>query len=336
MKFEKLKRKISAEIVADSINEQGHRITTMILTMPRFVLAELNTHRMLSKNSASSRAIPFKTMHGIVFNDPFIPIAFQKTHSGMQGTEYFLDEDAQIIEGMWVAGSAVSCVVAEDLDRKGVTKQLTNRMLEPYMWHKVLVTATEWDNFFGLRDHEDAEIHIAKLAGEALKAMNLSTPILLKPGEWHLPFGDTFEKDLLAKDAAELGITVADLKIAVAIARCARVSYNNFNGSQHDYIKDYGLFTKLFINQPIHASPSEHVAKCMTKKDYLCSLRGTIGEECLDLNSDTITFSISGNKDLFGWCRNFRGWIQYRTLLTNDTILDYHKLIKHDKRLPKL
>lgn len=144
--------KINAQIVADSINQQGDRITTMLVTFPRFILAELNTHRVMSKNSASSRAIPFKKMVESVTNNPFIPIAWQKEHSGMQGTEY-LNGDFMIKEAIatWLIARDKAIHEAKNLNRIGATKQLCNRLLEPFMWHTVLITSTEWENFFNLR-----------------------------------------------------------------------------------------------------------------------------------------------------------------------------------------
>ena len=146
--------KISAQIVADSKNEFGDRITTMLVTFPRYILAELNTHRMFSKNSASSRAIPFVKMLQSVKENPFIPIAWQKDHPGMQGTEYFTDE--QVIEDKlkyagWLEARDYAVMQAKYLSSVGLTKQLVNRLLEPFMWHTVLVTSTEWENFFALR-----------------------------------------------------------------------------------------------------------------------------------------------------------------------------------------
>ena len=144
--------KISATIVADSKNQQGDRITTMLLTYPRIIHAEMMTHRMLSKNSASSRAIPFKKMVESVQNDPFIPIAWQKEHKGMQGTEYFTDkEDIQRLEDLWVLQSKEAIKSAQSLNNLQTTKQLCNRLLEPFMWHTVLITGTEFSNFFELR-----------------------------------------------------------------------------------------------------------------------------------------------------------------------------------------
>lgn len=144
---------ISATIVADSINVQGNRITTFELVFPRFILAELNTHRVFSKNSASSRAIPFSKMVKEVEERPFIPIAWQKHHSGMQGSEYIVEEeDLRHPIATWLRGRDYQVQQAKLLyNNCEVTKQLCNRMLEPYMYHKVLLTATEFDNFFELR-----------------------------------------------------------------------------------------------------------------------------------------------------------------------------------------
>jgi thymidylate synthase ThyX len=143
---------INAKVIADSKNEFGNRITTMIVTMPRFILAEFNTHRMFSRNSASSRAIPFRKMVDNISMNPFIPIAWQKDHPGMQGVEYITDPDVLAeINRNWLQAksNAVDSAMAISLF-KG-TKQLCNRLLEPFMYHTVIVTATEWENFFALR-----------------------------------------------------------------------------------------------------------------------------------------------------------------------------------------
>ena len=218
-------KKINAQIVADSVNKQGNRITTFLLTYPRFIHGELMTHRMFSRNSASSRAIPFKKMVKMVEEDPFIPIAWQKDHKGMQGNEY-LDFNVPSCTGEWLRARSQAVRFAKELNAHGVTKQLCNRLLEPFMWHTVLVTATEWDNFFELRcpryvngyDEEfrsrkdylngtaepemypkteeqwwklsqsSAEIHIQALAETMWDAMNESIPNQLEAGEYHVPF----------------------------------------------------------------------------------------------------------------------------------------------------
>lgn len=145
--------KISATVVADSINPQGDRLTSLLITFPRILLSEINTHRMLSKNTSSSRAIPFNKMVESVKTNPFIPIAFQKHHSGMQGTEYFeppFDQDCKIL---WLEGRDAAVQKAKELYEYGVTKQLANRELETYMWTTMLITGSKegWQNFFNLR-----------------------------------------------------------------------------------------------------------------------------------------------------------------------------------------
>lgn len=140
-----------ATVVADSENPFGDRLTTMVVTFPRIVLAEFNTHRMFSRNSASSRAIPFKKMLERVKEHPFVPLAFQKEHTGMQGTEYFdkLDSEACIREWKYSVEETING--AQQLHDLGVTKQICNRLLEPFLWHTVIVSSTEWENFFALR-----------------------------------------------------------------------------------------------------------------------------------------------------------------------------------------
>jgi hypothetical protein len=211
-----------AEILADSLSPQGGRLTTMKITYPRIIHSELMTHRMFSRNSASSRAIPFKKMVEMVQENPFIPIAWQKDHKGMQGTEYITSPDE--IESRindWLDAKSVALLMASYLNGKEVTKQLCNRLLEPFMWHTVIVTASELSNFFELRcpkyfgkynswkdacvvngsldfnastlerlenNESQADIHIQAIAELMWDAYNESTPKKLQAGEYHLPF----------------------------------------------------------------------------------------------------------------------------------------------------
>lgn len=185
---------IEAKVIADSKSVRGERLTTFLLTFPRIILSEFNTHRMFSRNSASSRAIPFKKMVESVETNPFIPIAWQKDHKGMQGTEYLTDElSIQFAKSNWLTARDWAVKSAKSLNStdngyEAITKQLCNRLLEPFMWHTVICTATDYENFFKLRDHEAAEIHIQELARRMKEAMNESTPKVLHTGEWHIPF----------------------------------------------------------------------------------------------------------------------------------------------------
>ena len=219
-------KKISAEIVADSICN-GHRITTMLLTVPQIVVKELLRHRMFSFSSSSMRAIPFKKVIQDVRDNMFVPLAFQKHHSGMQGAEYLSGEKAEEAKCQWIEAGLKACDEAERLYNIGVTKQLCSRIIEPYGYARILITATEWDNFFSLRcpqyrsydgdskvlfrskkdflkfkgcpndssdilyflkhNESQAEIHIQALAESMWDAMNESIPKQLKAGEWHVP-----------------------------------------------------------------------------------------------------------------------------------------------------
>jgi thymidylate synthase ThyX len=147
-----MKTKINAQIVAHSVNEQGDELISVLATFPRIILAEVNTHRMLSKNTSSSRAIPFHKMVETIQNDPFIPIAWQKEHKGMQGSEYF--ENTMLQQELWLEARNSAVDLADRLNSGcGVTKQLCNRLLEPFMWTTMLITGPKsgWDNFFHLR-----------------------------------------------------------------------------------------------------------------------------------------------------------------------------------------
>ena len=168
----KEKTKISAQVVADSLSPQGDRLTSLLITFPRIILSELLTHRMLSKNTSSSRAIPFNKMVESVQNDPFIPIAWQKHHSGMQGNEYLIDvKDIADAQSVWLSARDEAIVQAEMLsENEGITKQLCNRLLEPFMWTTMLITGSKegWDNFHSLRcpqyqyTCEDGKVHHLK------------------------------------------------------------------------------------------------------------------------------------------------------------------------------
>lgn len=303
---------IKAEIIADSVNQFGNRLTTFVVVFPRIVLAEFNTHRMLSRNSASSRAIPFEKMLKMVEENPFIPIKWMKDHSGMQGNEYFPKEWVRgKLAPTWLEARDRAVETAKYLSNTGLTKQICNRLLEPFMWHTVIVTASEWENFFALRAHPAAEIHIQDLAHKMLDAYNASTPKQLKPGEWHIPFGDKMDEDRLmdvimdnvthefthkysVPQAREM------FKVKIATARCARVSYMNFDGSD-DYQKDIELHDRLASMG--HWSPFEHCAKVMNVDEYNSRLH-------------------KGNGGQPGWSGNFQGFIQYRKEFKNENKTD--------------
>lgn len=267
---------IDATIIADSTYQSGGRLTTFVVTFPRIVLAEFNTHRVFSRNSASSRAVPFKKMVERVKEHPFIPMSWMKDHSGMQGTEYFKDEDTvSKLTTNWLRARDKAVEYAEYLSELGLTKQICNRPLETYMWHTAIVTSEDFENFFALRADGPAEIHIQHLAYLMLEQYLLSTPKMLQEGQWHIPFGENidefklarvvdfdtyahFDKDIISKEEMFKIINIDMAKVRVATARCARVSYINFEGKD-DYEADLKLYDRMSSRN--HWSPFEHCAQ---------------------------------------------------------------------------
>ncbi len=241
----------ACKILADSVSPDGARLTTFEATFPRIVLAEFNTHRMLSRNSASSRAIPVEKRIAQVRADPFVPAAFGKNKPGMQASEN-LGGDADI-EASVAWNDAMSAAVsgATWLAKIGVHKQLANRLLEPFLWHTAIISATELDNFFALRCHPDAQPEIRTIAEMMRDAMSRSEPSVVGDGEWHLPYVDR------ARDA-DLFDNLPPHDIAlISCARCARVSYLTHDGKR-DPLADLSLARKLQASG--HMSPFEHAA----------------------------------------------------------------------------
>lgn len=340
--------KISATIVADSLGPNGDRITSILVTFPRFILAELNTHRMLSKNSASSRAIPFNKMIESVQNNPFIPIAWQKEHSGMQGSEYITDiEGIELCKDMWLVGRDRAVWTANNLNDLQATKQLCNRLLEPFMWHTVLITATEWENFFNLRcpQYENQFIgedkprvyrskkDLCKQAGD-IKIDELNTIEWLKlnkgMAEIHMMALAEAMYDAMNESkpnqlkAGEWHIPFDDkivasnrelTKVKIATAMCARTSYT-IVGDEKEFTLEQQVALHDRLLSSGHWSPYEHCAKCMSNQEYDSFIKGQLSLS--SIGTDIILYEADRDtKNHLGWCNNFKGFIQYRYLLEN-------------------
>lgn len=252
----------SAQVIADSISPSGHRLTTMEVTCHRFVLAEFNTHRVFSRNSASSRAIPVRKQLEKVLTDPALPLAWPCEQSGMQGGESLNEEEVQRAQDIWLQArdNAYWSVAAltnalrkpeDGLLLHPLHKSVANRLLEPFMWHKIVVTSTEWDNFFGLRCSPLAQPEIQAVAYSMQAALEVSVPVELLAGEWHLPYVQDDEIESNHRDSFALR--------NISAARCARVSTLTQDGIR-DPQKDMDLFYRLTSADPQHASPLEHVA----------------------------------------------------------------------------
>jgi thymidylate synthase ThyX len=240
----------AAKILADSLAPSGKRLTTFEVTYPRCIHSEIMTHRMLSKNAASSRAIPSEKLIARVMEDPFIPETWGKNQKGMQAdVELTREEQARALDE-WLTARNSAVGHARNLLALGLHKQIVNRIIEPFMWITIIVSATEWSNFFGLRVHPDAEPHFQKIARMMLVLYNESTPNKLDEGEWHVPL-------ISNEDRIDLGgIDLAK----VSVGRCARVSYLTHDG-RRDFYEDIALHDRLMNANPGHWSPFEHVAQ---------------------------------------------------------------------------
>ncbi len=272
---------IEAKIIADSRSESGVRLTTFQLVYPRFIHAEFMTHRVFSRNASSSRAIPVAKMIEQVRTNPAMPVHWGQNQPGMQANAEIQHVGAA--KDQWVRAAKEAADIAEEMTKIGLHKQVANRILEPFQWIHVVVTATEWDNFFVLRAHKDAQPEIQELAVKMKKAMDDSTPRLLRMDEWHLPYVLPSEiagvKEIISPN---LRLSCMSELIKVSAARCARVSYLKHDGSAPNLMEDLALYDRLVGSEPIHASPIEHQARPMP---------------------------VEHRDAFFG---NFRGWMQYR------------------------
>ena len=227
-----------AKILADSqykvMGKKSARLITYEVTLPRIVLSELNTHKMISKNSASSRAIPVKKMIDSVKKLPYIPRHWGQNQRGMVAEELVSDDLAAAAQAHWVVASVNAVKSAEDLAEVGIHKQITNRLLEPFMLHTVILTATEYSNFFNLRCHPEAHPDIRRPAELMRQLYHESEPTMLDVGEWHLPLTTPEERQT---------IDIEDL-IKISVGRCARVSYLTHDG-RRDLMADVKLYDRL-------------------------------------------------------------------------------------------
>jgi hypothetical protein len=254
------KGRISAQVVEDSITPSGSRLTTLQLTYPRFILAELNTHRVFSRNSSSSRAIPVSKMMDMVHHSPAMPVHWGKNEKGMQAREELESFEKRQAITCWISASERAIEFAKQMVTLGVHKQVVNRLLEPFQFTKTVLTSSEWDNFFELRHHEDADPNFFELARVIYIARQASMPVLLKPGEWHLPYVMDSERKILTKRE----------RVIASTARCCRVSYLKHDGTNSTLKEDLDLHERLVGAQPRHSSPAEHQA---TPKGWFTSKR---------------------------------------------------------------
>lgn len=299
---------ITARMIKDSISYSGVRLRTFELEYHRYFHSEFLTHRMLSKNAASSRAIPVSRAIDLVVESPAIPTFWGSNNPGMQAKVEMDELQREAAHKTWLAlrDSVVSFVTVLS-DKNGINahKQLANRPLETFSFIKVVVTATEFDNFFYLRDHPDAQPEFRELASVMKQASDQSTPVLLKAGEWHLPYVDLIEGKYFV-DSQQVSLEVAK---KVSASCCAQVSYRVLDDTIEKAEK---IFDMLHVGddsgQPAHSSPLEHLATPID--DYSKSF-----------NPDTWQRGITHvRRDGSLWSGNLRGWVQFRQLIPNEAV----------------
>ena len=266
---------ISAKVIADTISPEGVRITSLQLCYPRFILPELNTHRVFSRSTASSRAIPTQKLLEQVRNNPAMPVHWGQNKAGMQAETEVEDTEREQAIGQWLSAAKVAADYAASLHLLGIHKQVANRLIEPFMWAHTIVTATDWDNFFKLRLHPDAQPEIQALAWAMAEALDGSSP---EPNVLHLPYVDMQTEFETYKELHPEDGTPDETFAMVSAARCARVSYMKHDGTKPNMEDDMKLANQLA--EARHMSPFEHCCQAAS-----------------------------------GRYANFNGWIQYRAVL---------------------
>lgn len=294
---------INVRIIEDSITDGGSRLVTWEWTYPRFIHAEIMTHRALSRNLASSRAIPTAKLRQRVMEAPVVPKHWGANRPGMQATDEVGPATAAIAQQSWLAARDYCAAMHSTFEVMGIHKQVTNRLIEPWMSAVGLVTMTDHANLFHLRRHKDAEPHFQELANKAWELFHEHMPTYRAPGEWHMPFisgQDRIDAHRAARQGSSPCDTAAlvgdalrreqiDILRKVSTGRCARISYMTHDG-RRDLAEDVALHDRLAGSaadgSPMHASPFEHVAQ-----------------------------AVGGRKRI----KNFEGWMQYRCLFEHES-----------------
>lgn len=277
---------IDAKVIVDSINpDTGKRITTLAIKIPRIILSEHNTHRSLSRNFSSSRAIPAKKLRNEAWEHPFVPIYWGANKSGMSADQQLAGFDLSMAKFSWKLAGKFAVMFHKMMELVGVHKQTCNRIIEPWMSVVGTITSTEWDNFLRLRYDRNAQPEIIVLAKKIHDAIKASEPTVPENGI-HLPFIDEEERKTFPIDQL----------IKISVARCCRTSYANCLGKKSQPEEDVKLYQRLLGNG--HFSPFEHIA--------LIPNHGRVAKE--------LQYDLQ---------RNFRGWYQLRAFVQPESNTKY-------------
>jgi hypothetical protein len=301
---------IVARVIKDSISLDGHRFTTFEIEYPRWILAEKNTHRALSKNSSSSRAIPYKRAIELIKNSPAVPVHWGLNKEGMSASEELSLEDQEKALQIWLETRDLVIDQCDKLAAIKLHKQVINRLTEPFSMMKTVVSGTEFENLWWLRDHADAQPEFQELARVMHEAYKNSTPVELINGEWHLPYIDSSYDDVVGEfvyrdqNGQEIDLETAK---KVSSSCCAQVSYRRLDESIE---KALMIYDKLVSASRVHASPLEHQGTPIVGGEFhpISFLPQSWPEGVTHVRRDGTLCS-----------GNLQGWVQYRQTIPNNT-----------------
>ena len=335
---------IKVEIVADSANSFGDRLTSLVLTYPRIIHSEMMTHRMFSRNASSSRAVPVDKMIKAVRENTFCPFEFQKSHKGMQGSEYFTGADRQECINLWLESAELALQQAEKMKAKCISKQIINRILEPYQYYTVLITGSKegWQNFFNLRCPSYKLIGLdeenVKSRKEWLEKIQFSSALhpsmypktdvewlQINKGQAEIHIMDLAEKIYdavnestpkqlqagewhipMISDLESLKLSTDD-QIKLSVGRAANTSYTVV-GDEKELTLEHAIKIHDKCVELVHSSVFEHCARAMSDEEYKVFIKGkNIGTIAPYLFDDISK----------GWCNNLKGFIPYRYFIDN-------------------
>lgn len=317
---------ITATIIQRSkCSVTGKEIVTFELVYPRIVHAELLTHKMLSKNSASSRAIPIAKVIEMVCNNPAVPSHWGKNQPGMQAHEELEGFELEAVKELWFGAAMAAADFSGAMAKLGAHKQVANRVTETYQWMKVVLTYTEGNNWFWLRNHVDADPTIHELARKMWEALEATTPFVIHPGEWHVPYVNRMRiggslkyltEVYLEDDVYETQFLTVEEALAVSASCCAQVSYRTLDISLS---KAKMIYERLVGSEPVHASPFEHQASPMQPSVFVMPMNCEYYEVNQPGKPDTWEKGVTHvDRDGKFWSANFEGYIQHRQLIPNN------------------
>lgn len=299
---------ISAKIILDSVSvETGVRLTTFEVNVHRFLVAQINTHRMFSRNSSSTRAININSaVDRLLQNEPAKPVFYGKEKAGMKADESISDKKIKLVDMVIKAGMYLNIGLVKCLSSLGLHKQIAGRYLEPFLMTKMVITATEFENFFQLRTHKAAQPEIKELADLMKAEYEKSVPKILVEGEYHAPYVGHITREMLK----ETDMTKDEL-LKISASCIAQVSFRNLDTSIEKAIR---LTNILLASRPPHASPFESIAMVVkVPTNYPVPSNMVMKPEYpmthVDVNGDY-------------WSGNLKGWAQYRKILTKETKVD--------------